>query len=207
MGRALLLSRYWSTYPWSVPYNVKQGGIKYYFLCFWYDSVWDWTPVSPAIDEHSTHSKTLKKQLHKNIKSMYHERDSLTSRPALKSKPRRGNVFRASRQVSENSELFKKLDPGAQFQWERISPAVQLRQRFGINGWARLLLLRVSSHSLGSRRGVGGSYRTQAARGARLWFCRGQHSSSVSGWEACDVSRDSSCSSNGDLDDAKEGIV
>ena len=34
-------------------------------------------------------------------------------------------AFRTSRQVSENSELFKKLDPGAQFQWERISSAVQ----------------------------------------------------------------------------------
>ena len=30
--------------------------------------------------------------------------------------------------MSENSELFKKLDPGAQFQWERISSAVQLRR-------------------------------------------------------------------------------
>ena len=51
----------------------------------------------------------------------------MSARPALKFKPRRGNVFCASRQVSENSELFKKLDPGAQFQWERISSAVQLR--------------------------------------------------------------------------------
>ena len=30
--------------------------------------------------------------------------------------------------MSENSELFKKLDPGAQFQWERISSAVQPRR-------------------------------------------------------------------------------
>ena len=30
--------------------------------------------------------------------------------------------------MSENSELFKKLDPGAQFQWERISSAVQSRR-------------------------------------------------------------------------------
>ena len=44
---------------------------------------------------------------------------------ALKFKPSRGNAFCASRQVNENSELFKKLDPGAQFQWERISSAVQ----------------------------------------------------------------------------------
>ena len=49
----------------------------------------------------------------------------MSARPALKFKPRRGNAFRASHQVSENSELFKKLDPGAQFQWERISSAVQ----------------------------------------------------------------------------------
>ena len=49
----------------------------------------------------------------------------MSARPALKFKPRRGNAFRASHQVSENSELFKKLDPGAQFQLERISPAVQ----------------------------------------------------------------------------------
>ena len=52
----------------------------------------------------------------------------MPDRPALKFKPRRGNAFHASRQVSENSELFKKLDPGAQFQRERISPAVQLRR-------------------------------------------------------------------------------
>ena len=34
-------------------------------------------------------------------------------------------VFHASRQVNENLELFKKLEPGGQFQWERISSAVQ----------------------------------------------------------------------------------
>ena len=44
---------------------------------------------------------------------------------ALKFKPRRGNAFRASHQVSEYSELFKKPEPGAQFQWERTSSAVQ----------------------------------------------------------------------------------
>ena len=36
--------------------SVKQGGIKYHFLSLWYDSSWDWTPVSWAIGEHSTHS-------------------------------------------------------------------------------------------------------------------------------------------------------
>ena len=33
-------------YPWSVPYN---------FLSLWYDSTWDWTPVSRTIGEHSNH--------------------------------------------------------------------------------------------------------------------------------------------------------
>ena len=35
--------------------SVKHGGIKYYFLSLWYDSTWDWIPVSRAIGEHSTH--------------------------------------------------------------------------------------------------------------------------------------------------------
>ena len=33
--------------------SVKQGSIKYHFLCLWYDSTWDWTQVSQAIGEHS----------------------------------------------------------------------------------------------------------------------------------------------------------
>ena len=82
-----------------------------------------------------------------------------------------------------------------------------LRQWIGRNSWARLLLLRASSPVLVSRRRVDGSHRTQATRAARRWLCRGQRSSSISGWEACGVSRDPSCSSNGDLDHAKGGIV
>ena len=34
--------------------SVKQGGIKYHFLSLWYDSSWDWTPVSIPIGEYST---------------------------------------------------------------------------------------------------------------------------------------------------------
>ena len=52
--------------------------------------------------------------------------------PALMFKPKRGNALRANRQVSENSELFKKIDPGVQFQWERISFAVQPRRSLRI---------------------------------------------------------------------------
>ena len=33
----------------------SQGGIKYHFLCLWYDSTWDWAPISRTIDKHSTH--------------------------------------------------------------------------------------------------------------------------------------------------------
>ena len=81
------------------------------------------------------------------------------------------------------------------------------RQWLGRNGWARLLLLRAIPPVLGSRRGVDGSHRTQTARAARRWLRRRQHSSSVSWWEACGVSRYPSCSPNGDLDDAKQGIL
>ena len=35
--------------------SVKQGGIKVYFLSFWYDSTRDWIPVPRAIGEHPTH--------------------------------------------------------------------------------------------------------------------------------------------------------
>ena len=49
-------------FPWKTPLysyfiilSVKQGDIKYHFLSFWYDSTWDWTPVSRTIGEHSYH--------------------------------------------------------------------------------------------------------------------------------------------------------
>ena len=35
--------------------SVKQGDIKYDFLSLSYDATWDWTLVSLAISEHSTH--------------------------------------------------------------------------------------------------------------------------------------------------------
>ena len=35
--------------------SVKQGGIKYHFLSFWYDATWDWTPMTQAIGEYSNH--------------------------------------------------------------------------------------------------------------------------------------------------------
>ena len=31
--------------------NVKQDCIKYHFLSLWYDSTWNWTPVSQTIGE------------------------------------------------------------------------------------------------------------------------------------------------------------
>ena len=41
--------------PYIFMQSVKQGGIKYHFLSLWYDSTWDWTPVSRTTGEHSTH--------------------------------------------------------------------------------------------------------------------------------------------------------
>ena len=35
--------------------SAKQGNIKYHFLSLLCDSTWDWTQVSRAIGEHSTH--------------------------------------------------------------------------------------------------------------------------------------------------------
>ena len=35
--------------------SVEQRDIKYNFLSFWYDSTWDWTPVSRVISERSNH--------------------------------------------------------------------------------------------------------------------------------------------------------
>ena len=35
--------------------SVNQGGIKYRFLSLWYNLIWDLTPVSRTIDEHSNH--------------------------------------------------------------------------------------------------------------------------------------------------------
>ena len=39
--------------------EAKQGSIKYYFLSFWYDSTWDWTPVCQTIGKHSTQGKIV----------------------------------------------------------------------------------------------------------------------------------------------------
>ena len=37
---------YFTLDPYLIMLNVKQGGIKYHFLSFWYDSTWDepWSP-------------------------------------------------------------------------------------------------------------------------------------------------------------------
>ena len=32
--------------------SVKQGGMKYHFLSFWYDTTRDWTPISRTIGKH-----------------------------------------------------------------------------------------------------------------------------------------------------------
>ena len=40
-----------------------QGGIKYHFLSLWYDSTWDWTPVSGAYVEHSNHYANVRRYI------------------------------------------------------------------------------------------------------------------------------------------------
>ena len=42
-------------YPYLILLSVKQGGIKYHFWSLWYDVTWNWTQVSQAIGEQSTH--------------------------------------------------------------------------------------------------------------------------------------------------------
>ena len=37
--------------PYLIMLSVKQGGIKYNILSLWYDSTWNWTPVSWTIGE------------------------------------------------------------------------------------------------------------------------------------------------------------
>ena len=64
-----------------------------------------------------------------------------------------------------------------------------------------------NSPVLGTRRRVDSSHRTEAARAARRWLRHRQRFTSVSMWEARGVSHNPSYGQNGDLDDAKEGIV
>ena len=46
-----------SLYPWYVPYNavLSKEAPNSIFFSVWYDSNWDWTPVSQTIGEYSTH--------------------------------------------------------------------------------------------------------------------------------------------------------
>ena len=45
-----------SFYRWYVPNNTEFQARRYLvpFLSLWYDSIWDWTPVSRPISEHSS---------------------------------------------------------------------------------------------------------------------------------------------------------
>ena len=45
---------HFTIYPHLIMLSVKQSGIKYHFLSLWYDSTWDWTPVSGTIGEHNS---------------------------------------------------------------------------------------------------------------------------------------------------------
>ena len=47
---------YFTLDPYLILLSVKQGDIKYHFMSLWYESTWDCTQVSRAIDKHSNHS-------------------------------------------------------------------------------------------------------------------------------------------------------
>ena len=56
--------------------SVKQINIKYHFLSLWYDSAWNWTPVSQPIGKHSTTKPmekyvAIQKQVHSYIYLSY----------------------------------------------------------------------------------------------------------------------------------------
>ena len=40
--------------------SIKQDSIKYNFLSLWYNSTWDWTQFSRAIDKHSKQISDIK---------------------------------------------------------------------------------------------------------------------------------------------------
>ena len=52
---------YFTVDPYLILLSVKQGDIKYNFLSLWYDSTWNWTQDSQAIDEHSNHHANKKR--------------------------------------------------------------------------------------------------------------------------------------------------
>ena len=49
--------------------SVKQVSIKYHFLSLWYDSTWDWTPVSRTIGEHFSLRQNPLRRLYKCIRN------------------------------------------------------------------------------------------------------------------------------------------
>ena len=58
-----------SLYPWYVPHNSECLAWRYlvpFFVSLWYNSTWNWTPISRTIGEHSTH-KTNEPVLLKRI--------------------------------------------------------------------------------------------------------------------------------------------
>ena len=65
--------------------SVKQSSIKYHFLSLWYDSTWDWTQISRAMDvlkkifknkkKNETYRTTQPGNLKENKNNMYQSSD------------------------------------------------------------------------------------------------------------------------------------
>ena len=50
--------------------SVKQECNKYHFLNLCYNSTWDWTPVSQAISDHSTHKHEQQNSEYKYVNTL-----------------------------------------------------------------------------------------------------------------------------------------
>ena len=66
--------------PYLIMLSVKQGGIKYHFLSFWYDLTWDWTLVFQTIGQAWSWFSLM--IMLSYILPIWHGRNSLTLAPS-----------------------------------------------------------------------------------------------------------------------------
>ena len=52
---SILVLLHFTLDPYLIMLCIKQGDIEYHFMSLWYNSIWDCTPVSRTIGEHSNH--------------------------------------------------------------------------------------------------------------------------------------------------------
>ena len=92
-------------------------------------AAWDWYELStPRCDSRMANPLTVVEGMQAVSSRPLPQwgKSGMSAKHALQAQSWRANAFQASRQVSKNLELFKKLEPGTQIHWERISPSNQL---------------------------------------------------------------------------------